>query len=751
MSQLRTRIDSTQIGSNNQPVSGITVIIYISTKMDSCVFPNTESPPEELKNILKSKIMWLHCTNALREFIDSKDAKKMLNMKPLILYITFLLVIITVVPSYVTGAGSEYTYSFVHLSDTQDLYYVPQLVNLTFSEIESLKSQYNISAIFITGDVTDEFGGGAGTGAQFAQYAKAVTLTTIPVYEISGDHDVYAIGNYTTWDKYIPSGSTKHNYGFVFNDFIVYGFGWNDVTSLDPAAKTAMQFSLSRNTTKLPLILTHAYFAWGTWPSGNRDPIAYDILNALPRSSIILTGHQHNAVQNGLIRQTVYNNTIFIEDLINYQDWGAFSGGRLYNITSDGTRITGLTVSDLYLYPNFVVNNTVSYDFPPQSGVVAPVTGFSANVTSGTTPLAVGFTDSSTNTPTNWDWYWYANETKSSDLQNPTTALTTGTYAVRLYTSNSAGGDWENKTAYITVSSGVVAPVAGFSANVTSGTSPLAVGFTDSSTNTPTSWNWSFQNVTGNNTQVWWSTTRNPTQTFGVGNFSIKLNASNSAGYNITPGIYFINVSPSTTAGTTKLIVNASYNYNPDEYANENWATMRNAIGNDYTSTTNYLFGGFTQTYTTTPLYAAHWRAFVTWDTSSIPDTATITSAKVTLYGSSYGSFGAPNASIIDSFPTNPMSGAVQDYSRTTFTRQAADIPYASYTSSGMNNWSITNLSYVSKTGYTTYMFDDSLSVDNKSATWGSDKYGGFLYNSIQSSSGNKKPFLTIEYTLPSK
>jgi len=86
------------------------------------------------------------------------------------------------------------------------------------------------------------------------------------------------------------------------------------------------------------------------------------------------------------------------------------------------------------------------------SGVVAPVTGFTANRTSGTSPLAVGFTDSSSNTPTNWDWYWFANETKSSDLQNPTTTLTTGLYSVRLYTSNSAGGDWENKTSYINVS-----------------------------------------------------------------------------------------------------------------------------------------------------------------------------------------------------------------------------------------------------------------------------------------------------------
>jgi len=90
---------------------------------------------------------------------------------------------------------------------------------------------------------------------------------------------------------------------------------------------------------------------------------------------------------------------------------------------------------------------------------------------------------------------------------------------------------------------GAAAPVSSFTANVTSGTAPLAVGFTDTSTNTPTSWNWSFKNVTGNNTEIWFAQTQSPSATFGVGNFSIKLNASNSEGYNISAQLTYINVS----------------------------------------------------------------------------------------------------------------------------------------------------------------------------------------------------------------
>ena len=125
---------------------------------------------------------------------------------------------------------------------------------------------------------------------------------------------------------------------------------------------------------------------------------------------------------------------------------------------------------------------------------VTPVASFSADVTTGASPLAVGFTDSSSYTPTDWDWYWYANETKSSDLQNPTTTFTVGTYNVRLYAANSVGGDWENKTAYITTAN---IPVANFTSNVTSGSSPLALQFNDSSTNTPTSWLWNFGDSSG--------------------------------------------------------------------------------------------------------------------------------------------------------------------------------------------------------------------------------------------------------------
>jgi PKD repeat protein len=154
--------------------------------------------------------------------------------------------------------------------------------------------------------------------------------------------------------------------------------------------------------------------------------------------------------------------------------------------------------------------------------VTAPVAAFSANTTFGLTPLDVGFTDSSTNTPTNWDWYWGADETKSSDLQNPTHQFTTNYYDIRLWASNSAGGDWENKSGYI-----VVGDTTGsaFSADVTSGASPLNVTFTDASTGTPNNWDW-YWGVDETKS----SDEQNPSTTLGTGVYNVRLWTSNVYG-----------------------------------------------------------------------------------------------------------------------------------------------------------------------------------------------------------------------------
>jgi EMC6-arch len=91
-----------------------------------------------------------------------------------------------------------------------------------------------------------------------------------------------------------------------------------------------------------------------------------------------------------------------------------------------------------------------------------------------------------------------------------------------------------------------------YTANATSGTAPLTVQFNDTSANPLTSWNWSFTDVTGNNTPVLWSTEQNTTQTFGAGNFSIALYAGNSGGHNFAREIMFVNVTTPAVPPVTR-------------------------------------------------------------------------------------------------------------------------------------------------------------------------------------------------------
>lgn len=72
-----------------------------------------------------------------------------------------------------------------------------------------------------------------------------------------------------------------------------------------------------------------------------------------------------------------------------------------------------------------------------------------------------------------------------------------------------------------------VSPVAIYTADVHAGTAPLAVQFTDASTQIPTTWAWDFGD--GNST-----TTQSPSHTFTTaGTYTVSLRASNAAGTSI--------------------------------------------------------------------------------------------------------------------------------------------------------------------------------------------------------------------------
>jgi PKD repeat protein len=235
--------------------------------------------------------------------------------------------------------------------------------------------------------------------------------------------------------------------------------------------------------------------------------------------------------------------------LLNYTGSGGSDPSFMYfdatSALQDGTNELGVNGSNSYTnYAASILELTKE---------TASEANFSANITSGDAPLTVKFTDTSTGTPTKWTWDF--GDGSTSIEQNPTHIYTTeGTYTVKLTVSNSLGSDSEEKTGYITVGSAVLAPVAEFSSDVTNGKAPLTVQFKDESTNTPTAWEWDFDNDgTVDNT------TQNPSYTYEtVGTYTVKLTATNYGGSNSTTKTDYIAVTSDISAPMANFTTDAN-------------------------------------------------------------------------------------------------------------------------------------------------------------------------------------------------
>jgi len=100
--------------------------------------------------------------------------------------------------------------------------------------------------------------------------------------------------------------------------------------------------------------------------------------------------------------------------------------------------------------------------------------------------------------------------------------MSNGTYSVTLTEENSLGQNATTDTDYIIV--GGSGPAADFTATPTSGTAPLTVQFTDTSTGSPTTWLWNFGDGTT-------GTDESPSHIYtSPGVYSVSLIASNSEG-----------------------------------------------------------------------------------------------------------------------------------------------------------------------------------------------------------------------------
>lgn len=197
-------------------------------------------------------------------------------------------------------------------------------------------------------------------------------------------------------------------------------------------------------------------------------------------------------------------------------------------------------------------------------GTAAPVADASAAPTTGTVPLTVAFADLSLpGTGTSATWLWDFGDGTTSTLQHPEHTYTRGgTYTVSLAITTSDGTATWLQTACVAAAGG---PAAGFTASPATGTPPLAVQFTDTSTagrSTITTWAWDFGDGTT-------ATSPSPAHTYtAAGVYTVTLTVDSETGASTKSAI--INVGGPTAAFTAGATI--AYAATTVQFTNESEA-----------------------------------------------------------------------------------------------------------------------------------------------------------------------------------
>ena len=205
-----------------------------------------------------------------------------------------------------------------------------------------------------------------------------------------------------------------------------------------------------------------------------------------------------------------YSSNIDAKNVTTYTVPGLADGTRYYfAVTAYGS--AGTAESG---YSNEVTTVTSGTSVP-----AAPVASFTASPTTGTAPLTVTLTDTSTGSITSRSWNLGDGTTAATQTVAKTYSAP-GSYPIALTVTGSGGSTTATQTIKITAAP----PTAGFSATPVTGPAPLAVNFSDSSSGTIASWSWKFGD--GGT-----STAQNPSYSYTkAGTYAVTLDVTGPGG-----------------------------------------------------------------------------------------------------------------------------------------------------------------------------------------------------------------------------
>ncbi len=235
--------------------------------------------------------------------------------------------------------------------------------------------------------------------------------------------------------------------------------------------------------------------------------------------------------------------------------------------TTAGSKTVTLTVA------NSSGSNSTSRAVTVATALTALFTFSPASPTAG---QAVQFTDTSIGSPTLWQWNFGDGTTSGS--RNPSHAFATAaSYSVVLTVMNASGQANTNQTIIVAPAS---APVASFVFSPSAPTVGQSVQFTDSSTGSPTSWHWDFNDGSS-------SAAQNPTHAFStIGSYGVSLISGNSSGSSTISQV--VTVAPETPGYYVDGSNPQASDSNPGTEALP-WKTINKANSSTYPGDTVYI------------------------------------------------------------------------------------------------------------------------------------------------------------------
>ncbi|OQX76262.1 MAG: hypothetical protein B6D61_09045, partial [Bacteroidetes bacterium 4484_249] len=155
-----------------------------------------------------------------------------------------------------------------------------------------------------------------------------------------------------------------------------------------------------------------------------------------------------------------------------------------------------------------------------------PTADFYADVTNANIEEYITFNDASSENTTSWHWNF--GDGNYSNSQNPVHLYNDGgVYTVTLTATNQYGADTETKSDYITINDPRPNPNFNTNDGITNIEPENYLSFIDNSSNTPTSWFWTFEGATPST-----STEQNPSGIYypNIGAYDVTLSVSNEFG-----------------------------------------------------------------------------------------------------------------------------------------------------------------------------------------------------------------------------